>query len=352
MLEREDNGADAPVENDARPADAGAAAPTTARTVDDDIDAADLAEARRIAALEESGEQDDQQTDPAPATAPASEPAKPQPGPIPYERFSEVNNDLKKTREELAYLQGQMDAMQAQMAGKAPATDTAPAAQPQPSVAPTDAIQAHRASVKEAAAKFDSGEITLTEFEEVRAAAEDAIAELNVQRAAQAAAARQVQQPGFADEAILANHAARLNEEHPYLTAMSGEQLMQLRAMAMAGAQAAGRPYGPGPAETMRLRQDVANLSDKFGPDFVPDFKPTARPSATTTPKTGGGQNLSPSAQARMAKMGMAAAMPPDTSGMGSAGNEDPYSEARIAAMSDEEIAALPASTRARILSR
>jgi hypothetical protein len=343
-----DAGAEAPGTNDPHlppPADPQAG---QSPAMPDDPDEAELAEARREAAAAESPAelQSAAGQEPKPAHQNTEAPAKSAPGPIPYERFAEVAAELRKVRESEAYLQGQLDALRAAK----PPTETPPVVE-NPSAAPAnpaDEIKALRAKVEEAAERFDNGEIGMREYEQVRAQAEDRIAELNLQRVAQPPSG------GLADEALLASHAARLDAEHPYLPVLELSQLRELQAMAEAAALVRGQPYGQGPRELMRLRQDVARLSDIHGPEMVPNFKPPARSPSSTAPSNGTGRypDLSPAAQARARKLEMAADMPPNVNEMGSAGGTDGFSDARINAMTDDEIAALPAAVRARILSR
>ena len=356
MVERSDGGADAPTQDDARP-DSGTDTPSgTQQPVDID----DLALQRAIEAAEAEERGDDKQgaKEPEPSTPEPDEGADllppeggggKQPGPVPYERFREVNKELRDTRDRLAYLDGQMDALQA-ASGNAPPASAPPAAnQASPPASIPDQIKTLRAGLKEAAAAFDAGEISLAEFEDKRGAVEDTIANLNLQVVAELTARSSA--PSLADETLLQTHAQTLNQEYPALMVIPKEDLQALANMVMAQEARAGRPIGSTPQDTMRLRTIVAQRSAAYAAAIGVEVPPSTQPPANK--KTPAGQDLSPAAQARLRKMAMAAEMPPDTSGMGSAGtSDDPYSDARVARMTDDEIAALPAATRHRILSR
>ena len=74
---------------------------------------------------------------------------------------------------------------------------------------------------------------------------------------------------------------------------------------------------------------------------------PTQQPTQQQPPA--GQRQPSPAATARAAKMALAAGLPPDPATFGSAAGTDALSDAAIMGMSDDEIAALPAATKARL---
>lgn len=356
MLERNDGGADTPTQDDARPDSGSDQQTSTQQPVD--IDDLALQAAIEAAEAEERGNDEQGTKEPQPSAKEPDEGADllppeggsgKQPGPVPYERFREVNKDLKETRDRLAYLEGRMDALKAVSGNAAPASAPPAANQAPPPASIPDQIKTLRSGLKEAAAAFDAGEISLAEFEDKRGAVEDTIANLNLQVVAELTARNSA--PSLADETLLQTHAQTLNREYPALMVIPKEELQALANMVMTQEARAGRPIGDTPQETMRLRTIVAKRAAPYAAAIGIEVPPSTAPSAdkNTTPAN----PLSPAAQARLKKMGVAADMPPDTSGMGSSGtSEDPYSEARVALMTDDEIAALPAATRSRILSR
>jgi hypothetical protein len=361
MLQQEVNdGAAAPAMDDTRVQDA-APAPQP----EQDIDAADLAAALAAAEAEERAAQEqheapignaaEPQGDAAASETPADDEGLPDstPGAVPYARFSQVNQKLNQTAAELEFMRGKVEAMEAlAKGGSAPANQPAPTGQQQtaPAAPSPDPIKAHRDAIKAEAQRYDAGEITLAEYEAFRMEREDQIQAIHLQRVTEQAA-RQVAQPSMADEAMLAAHAKALDSQYPYLQVMSQDQLLRLRDMAIMEANQNGRPFGNSANDTRLLRERVALLSAGFGPAW--GLQIPQQTSANTQPGNRGatGQpTMSPAAQARMMKHGLAADMPPDTHNMGTAGNGETFSEQRIAAMTDEEILALPATVRQRFL--
>lgn len=344
-----DGGAGAPADDDARPEVGADTQPSTGPV---DIDDLALQEALAAAEAEDRGdtpnEQQEAGVEDAAPEAPEASPQK-APGPVPYPRFQEVNSELREARERLAYVEGQVQALLAKGGGtpSEAAADTSPAER-QPAASIPAQVKALRAEVLAAAEQFDAGEITLAEFETKRAAADDAIADLNIRVAAEIAT--QNAGPSLADKTVLATHAQALDAAYPAIKALKPEQLQRLARIVMQDAADEGKPFGTSAEETMRLRTVVAERAAEFAAAVGVSVPASSGPQ-TTNPA--GKPSLSPAAQARAAKHAMAAGMPPDTSSMGSSGGaDDPYSEARIAAMTDDEIAALPSATRARILTR
>lgn len=272
---------------------------------------------------------------------------------VPKARLDESLRAQKAASDQVAYLQGVVATLQAQgQGGTAPA---APASQPQaaqpaqqPDVGQT--IAQHQASVEEAAAKFDAGEITMTEFVKVQTEANNGIAAL---REASMAAPRQT--IGLADAEIMAAHQAQLEQQHPWALVLSVPELQLLAEYARGEAIALGRPIGSGPAETVRLRQAVAELSDMYGPRWYPDRVATANQNQQQRPpaqqQTPPARPLSPQAQQGLRKIALAQSHPPNINHAGSPGNTgDMYSEDRIAMMTTDEIEALPPDIRRRYL--
>ena len=324
-------------------------APTT------DPDAAELEAARaELAAAEAAanGRQPDQQnSQQQPAASPPPAPTGGQqqrPKAVPYDRFAQQSRELQIARDRVSYLEGALAALRQ---GGIPATDAQQQPPAQPAAAPTDPIasqiQQQRQLVQEAARRFDVGEITLVEFETTRGQVEDRIAELRAEQRQNAPS------DSLADQAIEQAHLNRLISAHPYAANLTTEQARWLADYATMELAGEGRPIRDGSkAETLRLRERVALLSDRWGPMWgvqpsSPQQPATGR-SQQPTPQTPG-PTLSPAAQARQAKMGLAASLPPDPArfGMGAASE---ISAEQIATMDDEAIAALPPAIRHRVL--
>lgn len=345
--------------------------PTEATGADlpqDDPEAAELAAA--IAAMEAekggqaAGGQQQEQKPPAPQAQP--QPNQPPqavrkaPGPVPYERFQSVAQRARTLEEENTFLKGAVDALKGQRPaatteGTGPQQSAAAPAQPATTPAPDapeSVIAAAEARAMEAAERFDTGEISATELTRIQTAAAKEIAAAQVQMAMRSAPAAS---ESVTDQMVMAAHVERLENENPVLREINQQQLQFLAETAHREAAAAGQPYRAGPRDTMRLREHVARLANAFAPHWgiqARAAQPAAPASNNQQPKPGPKPGLSPAAQQRLGKMDMAAGLPPDTARMGSTAATDQISEAALMAMSDDEIAALPATVRARVLTQ
>lgn len=340
--------------DDARP-DANTPAPATT-----DIDDAESAAARAALEAEERGEggappgAPPAATPPAATTPPADPPAGDKaPPPIPYARFAETVGRLRTAEEEANYLRGAVAVLTKQQTAATPGAPPATPPQAAPSPAPQQTIAAKRTEIEALAEKFDAGELTLREYERQRGQLDDQIHTLRVEQM-RPAPQQTVQQTSLADQQILTGQIQTLQQQHPYAAALTTPMAQHLSKVAMDEAAAMGRPYGDGPAETMRLRQHVAQLSDFYGPRWglKPVTPKAPAPGTSPAPSPPGGPQLSPAARARADKLDFAARLPPDTADFGSAGGSDTISDATIETMSDEDIAKLPKATRDRLLAR
>lgn len=272
---------------------------------------------------------------------------KPKPGPIPYERFHEVNERARTLEQQLAYERGAYEARLAalQQGLSQPAQQTGQPQQQQAPSTPDDLIKAERAKAREAAAKWEQGEITAAQYEEIRGQVEDTI--WNIRQENSRPAAAEAPQ-SIADEQLLAQHAQQLEAAHPYLEVMTEQDVNRLVDLAYAQAAVEGKPIGTGARETARLREIVSELSDFYGPKWHPQAQ--VRQPTQQTQQPGGQQQLSPQARARLAARQRAAQHPIDTRSVGNAGHTTEITAAQVARMSEEELMALPAAVRARFL--
>lgn len=303
---------------------------------------------------------------------------QPQARHVPYERFREVYQTAREREQEIAYLRGVMEArgltpgaqgQQPQPQQPAQGNQQQPAAPQQPPQQDQrQLVQAVRQKVLDAAKQYDEGKITLADYKQIELTAQDAetrIKEQAYQRwVQQQLAAAKPQQPAqqqpqgieafsLADQRLLDEQARTLEAEHPYLQHLPDDRMETLVDFAYREAAASGRPYGSGAAESYRLREHVAQLSDAFGPRWLPNVQvqqqspqqPAVQQQQTQKPA------LSPQAQARVQKMAAASQHPPNVNGMGQGGHSTPLpAPGQVESMTDEEIAALPAETQNRIL--
>lgn len=358
------------------PAVAGASDPPAAPS---DPDAAEMAAALAALAAEEAakaggdGQQPaaqppaaaashDAQQDSIPAAAapPKDQPTKPVPM-VPHQVFHRERTGRQAAERERDFLAGKVEALEAMGRGTAvPASTTAApaAAAPAPAADPVQAeIDAKQAEINALAEKADMGEISFSEFEKARAPLSQRIAHLHTQQVI--AASMPQQGPSLADTAIITAHLTTLAQEFPHSQLLTPDQAQWLAAREIDKARAFGRPYGTDRKADLDLQAAVAAQAEGFFLEARIAVPPeiTAAAEAAKQRRSGGAQQpkpgqqpaLSPDAQARLRKMDMAAGLPPDTAQMGAAGSSSlDLSEASLAAMDDEQIAALPAATRAR----
>ena len=206
------------------------------------------------------------------------------------------------------------------------------------------------AAIKQVGEAFDAGELSASQFTERLTKLQDQ---------------RTVLITNSTVAKALNEHASkdiRLNEvtetliaDHPYVTKLSpthGKFLEQeaLNSLAAAGNDMRGRARTP--REVIILRTEVAKLSDKFGPlltGLSPEQVGLKAPPAPTA--NNNQQSADELARARQAKLDLARQVPPDISNM-TGRVDDGVSVPTLAelnSMSEEDIGALPESTRKKI---
>lgn len=284
-----------------------------------------------------------------PAPAAAAEPATPIM--VPKARLDEALTRTKAAEAAVLRMEGMLQALQRQPA----AAPAAPAAPPAPTL--ESLIQAEEARIDEAATRFDAGEITMVEFKRAERDAMAKIMGLRESALYEALAARTPAAPemSMTDQFFLERRTAELEAANPWVGAIiQGGRIEGLVTMARAELEALGEPIqGDSPMETLRLREKVAELSGLYGPRWFPQHQipaaPAApqRPAATVAPVARPAAPAAPAANATLARV---AAHPPNINQMGSPApaTTDPTEE-QIAAMTTDEIGALPASVRARL---
>lgn len=336
----------------------------------EDPEAAELAAARAAVEAEDKGEtqgpgaQPQQEAQPtAPAAAPdqtqqqGQQQQPRQPGPVPYDRFAKVAQRTRTLEEENAFLKGALEVLRhGQQPGQQPPANGQPGNQPAPAAPAPDSPEAIIAAAEQramqAAEQFDRGEITAVELSRIQMAAARDLADAQVQTAIRRQAPAPAPVESVTDQMVMEAHVTELEAKNPVLKVLTKPQLSFLQQTAEAEAAAAGQAYRPGPRDTMRLREHVARLANAFAPHWglqVPAAAPAPASNGSNPPARQPG--LSPAAQNRLGKMDMAAGLPPDTARMGQpAAGSGELTDAQILAMSDDDLAALPPTTRARLL--
>lgn len=158
-------------------------------------------------------------------------------------------------------------------------------------------------------------------------------------------------------EQRLDENAAVVEKDHPGLLLMpkDGEHphWAFLREEAARSLAAEGVVLRQGDSQSMvTFHRRMGELADRLAPGLT--GKPLPAPASTTqsgTPPKPPVDNKQPSkvATQRLEKLALSHQQPPDTGGMGSSGTKPELSDAQLTGMTDDEIANLPAATRARV---
>jgi hypothetical protein len=275
---------------------------------------------------------------------------------VPKARLDEALHKADQASRQATYLQGQLEAYAQYMpqgSQQSGQSSQQPARTQQPD--PQQQIQQEEQKLEKAADQYDSGEISLKEYEKVRSQVDEAKWQIREQ------SLRSQQRPasewGPADEKVLDEHLNQLASNHPYVDVMTQADYDRLQRIAVAEAEAEGKPIQPGARGTMDLRERVARLTDHYGPQWYPNAEvnagsqPSQPQGQQTQQRQAQGPNLSPQAQARQDKNALAERLPPDPNDMGTTaqGSQIPNEE-QIAQMTDDEIQELPPQIRQRYL--
>jgi hypothetical protein len=286
--------------------------------------------------------------EPVPAPAAPAEPAAPIM--VPKARLDEALTRARAAEAAALRMEGMLQAVQ-RMPAAAPA---APAAPPAPTL--EQLIQAEEVRIEEAATRFDAGEIAMVEFKRLERDAMAKIQGLREQALYEAVTARlpSGQPMSMTDQIFLDRRTAELEAANPWVQVIiQGGRIEGLVTMARAELAALGEPIqGDSPMETLRLREKVAELSGLYGPRWFPQHQTPAAAPAAPVRAPAAAPVARPAAPAAPAANALArvAAHPPNINQMGSTAlaSNDPTDE-QIAAMTTDEIGALPPTVRARL---
>lgn len=285
---------------------------------------------------------------PAPGAAPA---VAPQQKMVPVAAVIEARRKARVAEDEVIYRKGENEALRNLIRTQAAAP---PAAITAPVQTPDDLIKAERAKVSAAAKQFDEGTITAVQYEQTRGAADDIIRGIDRKATLAAtlaampkpqAAAPVSQEPSLADEAILEQQVHAIQAANPWTSDASpitDPEYDALTSLAYTHLKLEGVAVPATNRGTAILREKVAELASLYGPVWHPGWQAPAQaaavPAAATPP-------LTTRQQQTQAKIDLAAAMPPDTVGMG----QQPPSGAQ---MTEADVMALPQATLAEMIDK
>ncbi len=321
---------------------------------------ADLEAARRAVEEEEAALAAGQSAEPPAAVAPVAPVAAAPPAPatppapimVPKQRLDEALSRARAEHAERLRLEGALRAATAQQAAPA-----APAAPPAPTL--DQLIQVEQGKIDEAATRFDAGEITMSEFVAVQRDANNLIQSLREQALYEAVVARQPQM-GMVDSIFLDRRTAELEASEP-LAGRHRSGREPDAGLCRRGACGLGCPRradpGRQPDGDASPARSHGGTVQHLRPPVVPEPCPAGSGRRRASWRPGSRRCPGPRPPARPAPAVnpaiRAAAHPPNINEMGTAGlaSNDP-SEEQLANMSSDEIGALPAATRARLLAR
>jgi len=368
--------ADEPETAPAQPDSEPAAPETPTPATDDDPDLIELRNARTAATAEGADAQgeanaDGQPVQPGSDTQPAGEDTPParqnqddptveasasEPGNetvmIPKPRFDEALERASKAELEAARLQGRLEAMSGLV--QQSAGGQAHPGQPQPQSDPRqERIGAIDGEIEALATRFDNGEITYAETLKQQRALESEARTLRQEiEQAKARPAAEAAAPQTSD-LYLDQLTAKIEREHPLLKHLNDAQFDFLAGQA--GEELGGEGIAlRGSEGSFILRTRIAELSDVYGPAMLTragwSAERIAAAQGVSQPKQPAQPRPPSSAEARREKLIQQGAMPPDIDRLNGSGSEVEPSDTDILAMTDEEIAALPAAVRQKAL--
>lgn len=336
-----------------------------------DYDDAEIEAARRAVEIEAAGGTPPAAAPPAaprqPAARPAQQPAAGETIMVPKARLDEALAAARANatageewRNRSLYMEGVLAATKP-TAG-APAAPR-PAAQPAPA-APTveQQILDEQSKLLEVAKRFDSGEILAADLVKAQNDAANLIQGLR-EKALFTAVLQHVPAPqvGMADQQMLDHTTVDLEQRYPWCVELKPIEFEWLDNIAAHFFHNLGQPITRGNvADAIKMQNFVAQLTDVVGPWMYPSriAKVEARRTeiaraAAPPPNPGGAAAAAPPAPPAPNFAARFLAHPPNLHTAGTpAVAEQELTEDRIVTMSQEELEALPAATRLRLLER
>lgn len=368
-----------PAANAAPPAGEKPAEPTAQATAVPDVDDQELIDARAALAAEEAAKTGgapkptenlkEAKEPPAPAAQPAAG-TDGTPAPeddkssimIPKARLDEVLRQRDEFSNRASYLAGVVEANKEMRQGtQTPAqTDTSKPAEPPAKTVPEVLAEINTAIVA-LAEKYDQGEMTAAEWRRQEIALQTQAETIRVEVAKIDAdrimkeATDAARQEGMNER--LQSQADDLDTKHPALLQLPADgnhpRWAFLREEAAQSLADQGVVLKQGDAKSLMVfRERIAELADQYVPIWTGKPVPAASPPASGSPAPAPAPKQPSIADQRRAKLELAHQQPPDSANLGASGVKPELTDAQVGNMSDDEIANLPASTRARITGR
>lgn len=293
-------------------------------------------------------------------TAPAASDAggnAPQTPMIPKARLDEALSRADALRQQVAFLQGKVSALET--TGGTPA---APGAGQQ-QVQQVDELEAAQAELESLADQFDQGELTAKQWEQKRATVQSRIDGIKEARILAKVNERTAPATDPTNELAVQERIAQIEAQHPYANLVFPEReptdpqqrqlTMQRVEMIRTEAIANLTNAHPGmqfsdanPRHRLMLIEEQARLTDTYGPHWFPNAN-VVKPAGNGAAAAGGAKPLSPQANDRLLALQTAGNQPANIHTMGApSGGTQQIDEASIAQMSDDEILRLPQSLR------
>lgn len=350
------------------------AADTPPASSNADFDVFDLEHRDALAALEAEkigGEKPEAPPAAAPpAEAPAAQAPAEQPAPImiPKPRFDEALLAFKNLEAQNAFLQGQIAALQRQPSQPAAASPQPAQDEPPAPLSIKDIMSQVQTDRLVLAEQYDSGGLSLKEF---TAKANELDARL-INAVADQAANQQPQRADGFERHLYEQALDEIEATNPWNVVFAHQppvltQSLQDQAHVMLAQRHVSRDRPDYPAQHARATAYLMEQNGQVLTGFTPQqadqyarkesggiYRGRAAAAAGGAPAgvqaQPGSQPLSPQAQARQAKLAMAAGMPPNLGTGVSAPAQPAITEADISRMNEAQLDALPQEVRAKYL--
>lgn len=305
--------------------------------------------------------------------APAAQPRQPFQPMIPKDRFDEALAEANYWKG-VAAAHGIVPGAAPAAPGQPPAAPAAPAKAPPH---PNTLLASGAKIINDASAAYENGEMTLVEW---TAKLFDGLSMIHDGRDALTLGIFRKElledvdrrigervRPGPADQAILDTQIAEITKDKVWFGVLNEGERKWLQQTAMSEAQARGQPYGNTPADTMRLREHVADLAEQYGPKWHPELTGVATPPEPTGAAAGAPAQPAPqpapapaqprraatpvvTPAQRAAKVQLAASFPPAGDTRYGARPSGELTLEDVPNLTSDELEALPAATRQRLL--
>ncbi len=241
---------------------------------------------------------------------------------VPIAALHESRSNLRESELARARLEGMLAASQQLVTGDA----QTPGQPAQPTQTPENQVAALNSQIDDLWQKGDDGELSLVEIRK-----QERVIEGQIRTIQGDGTVRPQGQQAPQMDATVEQNLVRLEADYPVITTLTDVAMAEFVKQAYESSEAEGKPIGAGALETMRLHNLAAkHAHDHYGKFYPQSATPAAPAAQPQTPAVTTPVGLSEAAQARSAKMDLAANHPPNINSLGTSADGQ---------MSDEQVA-------------